>query len=180
MQNQAKPQTPERRVPTKANNNTSVLAVPVVLLAVAGLVSGPALAIFYDSNVPNVVDVRLTVPAEIAGWRTSQAYNSNYRPSISGADAVYENVYRSSDEADVYVYMGYYRRQEQGKEAVYYANRVYDGENWKADSVARRTGPGSRIGMWAPLGPRDVSLSIRPRIWAPTGTAAASWVTTRK
>ncbi len=44
-QNQAKPQTPERRVPTRANN-TSVLAVPVVLLTVAGLVSGPALAIF--------------------------------------------------------------------------------------------------------------------------------------
>jgi exosortase A len=129
----SKPEQPS--LPSLPLNNpglpSATMALRTAALALGALALGPALAHVYAAQLP-ISAANLAIPEQIESWRATGAGGDHYRPYFRGADVEYDTLYRGADGANVYLYVGYYARQEQGKEAVYYLNKVYDNKQWRS------------------------------------------------
>jgi exosortase A len=121
-----------RRVPSRSGSPSAVMAFRTGVLALVALAVGPVLAHVYAAQDRSIAAPSLAIPTQIGPWRATGTPPDHYRPLFHGADIEYDTLYRAVGGANVYLYVAYYVRQEQNKEAVYYANRVYDGRFWKS------------------------------------------------
>jgi EpsI family protein len=121
--------------PAVARDETS--AIRSALLSAAALLFGPALVYAYqlgpalvyaDQPERGATAAALQLPAEMGGWQAAAPGSGGYRPVFDSPDLEYEGVYRDAQSRQVYLYVARYLRQEQGKEAVYVGNRVYDAD----------------------------------------------------
>lgn len=115
--------------------STSIDAFPrlaqCAVLSLAAIVAGPALAHAYRAGPAALgAAAPLTLPARIADWEAVPASPHGYRPAFEAPDAETAKIYRDQSGNEVYLYVGQYARQEQGREAVSLANRVYDAQAW--------------------------------------------------
>ena len=88
----------------------------------------------------------LNLPAEIRGWRAATVPSDGYRPVFQNPDLEHERFYRYAEKGQVYLYIAAYAFQKQGKEAVFYANRVYDDKAWQpVVTRTQRLGNGATV-----------------------------------
>jgi EpsI family protein len=131
-----------QRGPTSSTHRNPLSPLHAALPAFLAVTIGPALAYHYehrgDTTPLRKVALADRVTARITPWHANSSANWDYRPSFVKPDEEYGTLYRAENGPAVYVYVAYYARQEQGKEAVYYLNRVYDDKHWKAAGVANR------------------------------------------
>jgi EpsI family protein len=123
---------PLRWVPNNPGPPSATATLRTVALVLGALAVGPVLAHIYVGQAAPISDLKLAIPAQIGSWQATGAGADHYRPYFRGADVEYDTLYRAADGANVYLYVAYYARQEQGKEAVYYLNTTYDGKQWKS------------------------------------------------
>jgi EpsI family protein len=106
--------------------------VPGAVLAVCGLAFGPALLHAYQvSREEAAKQPMLILPEEIKGWRAASPGPEAYRPVFQNPDQESERRFTEAGGAQIYVYVAQYAVQEQGREADYYLNRVYDDKVWR-------------------------------------------------
>ncbi len=101
------------------------------LLSLGALAFGPALVYAYQPDRSGIVEHALNLPAEIGNWRATPAPRGGYRPVVATPDLEHERLYRDAQGHLVYLYVAEYAYQQQGREAVSNANRVYDGRTWQ-------------------------------------------------
>jgi EpsI family protein len=101
------------------------------MLSLGALVFGPALVYAYQSERSNSGMATLNLPAEIGSWRAVRVPRGGYRPVFQMPDLEHETFYRDPRGREVYLYVAWYGRQEQGKEAVSNANSVSDSKAWQ-------------------------------------------------
>jgi len=116
-------------LPVSATSNASL--AHSVLLSLGALVFGPALAYASQSDRSVSAELTLDLPAQIRGWQGGSAPHGGYRPGFGTPDFEYETFYHDTEGRRVYLYVGEFAYQEQGKEAVSNANKVYDGLTWQ-------------------------------------------------
>jgi EpsI family protein len=131
------PEQGERNPKSSRGGNplSPLYAVLPVFLAMA---VGPALAYHYEHGSDAAPIGKLTLTDGITAWQPYASSFWDYRPSFVKPDEEYGTLYRAENGPAVYVYVAYYARQEQGKEAVYYLNRVYDDKRWKSKGAHKR------------------------------------------
>jgi EpsI family protein len=137
---------PGRRVPNKSGSPSAAITLRTWALALVTLAVGPVLAHVYAAQNAPISAPSLAIPTQIGPWRATGADPDRYRPRFYGADAEYDTLYRAAGGANVYLYVAYYAHQEQGKEAVYYFNKVYDGKLWKGVRAGEREVRGTSWG----------------------------------
>jgi EpsI family protein len=130
-------------LPSVPASNTSgppsaTVALRTAALAFGLLAVGPILAHVYAARQVPVPTLKLAIPKHIGPWDAVGSSVADYRPRFHGANVAYDTLYRTANGKDVYLYVAYYARQEQGKEAVYYLNKVYDGKRWRSIRTDKR------------------------------------------
>lgn len=76
------------------------------------------------------------LPAAAPGWRL-EAAGSGWRPDFQSADAELGGRFVAADGGDVELWLVHYADQHQGKELVYYANRIADPAHWRIERQRR-------------------------------------------
>ena len=108
------------------------IRLTALLIILCGIAIGPALTYHYRAWAADLPPPEsLMLPDQIGPWRIDDAYVTTWHPQFQGPDLVAEKTYRNPDNERMALYLAYYNRQEQGKEAVYYSNSVYDRRNWR-------------------------------------------------
>ena len=101
-----------------------------VLVATFTLVAaGPAVAWWVEVSSPEVQDVNLEFPAGAGGWSGPMLTQDRWVPVFQGAISGMRAY--GKDGKELYLYVGYYPVQDQGKELIYYLNRITNDEVWR-------------------------------------------------
>jgi exosortase A len=107
--------------PDAASVASASVACAIVLSVGAGLV-------YRATNRPAAAEiptVTFGLPSALGAWQAVGDWSSATRPRFAGADAVASGSYRlRGDSAVADLYLAHYSVQQQGKEAVFYANTV--------------------------------------------------------
>lgn len=103
----------------------------VIVLASALLVStGPAI-VFWINNQPqpasNPVPIKLLLNS--GAWSVMDADEDDWAPQYQGA-IDHMVVFKDKSDREIYLYLGMYPVQTQGKELIYYSNRISDDKVW--------------------------------------------------
>lgn len=102
----------------------SILVAGAVLLS-----AGPA-AIYWINHqpAPENTQVEFKLPSGVGGWRGPVDSDNDWMPRYRGA-ITRKQAYQKGDKR-IDLYIGYYLMQKQGKELIYYANRIGNKDIW--------------------------------------------------
>jgi exosortase A len=107
----------------------------VVIATVAALAAAPLLWVIADGAAAHgALDASPVMP-EAPGWMRGEA-GADWRPDYHGADAELGARY-ASDAGRVDVWIVYYGSQAQGRELVWFANRIAAPKSWRVERSRR-------------------------------------------
>jgi exosortase A len=106
----------------------SVVVAGAMLLSV-----GPA-TIYWVNHQPlsEHTQVKLELPSGTGGWAGPAESDNDWMPKYRGA-ITRKQTYQKGDKY-IDLYIGYYRVQKQGKELIYYANRIANQDIWHSQN----------------------------------------------
>ena len=101
----------------------------IFIASITLVASGPAVAWWVEGSSPDVQDVSLEFPAGTGGWSGPMTTQDRWLPVYQGAISGMRTY--GKDGKEIYLYVGYYPVQSQGKELIYYLNRITNDEVWR-------------------------------------------------
>jgi len=111
------------------------VSIAATLIAVS---IGPTLMAFAASApAPTAVAIE-PLPEHLGRWSSTGKQPADWQPYFVGADVEQGTRYRGPAGNAVDLFVARYLEQRQGKEAVFYANRVFREENWRGLTEPRR------------------------------------------
>ena len=115
--------------------------VVAAVVALAVLAAAPLAWHFAASAADRQAQLAATpaLPQAAAGWQLEGNAPTGWRPAYVGADAELGARYRQDDTA-VDLWIVFYATQAQGKELVYYDNRIAAPAAWRIESTQRAAG----------------------------------------
>jgi exosortase A len=128
---------PAEPVSTEDNNNNLIIScgkgkLQYISILVAGAVllsTGPAAIYWINHQLPpKNTQAELELPSGSGGWKGPVDSDNNWMPKYRGA-ITRKQAYQKSDKR-IDLYIGYYLIQKQGKELIYYANRIGNKDIW--------------------------------------------------
>jgi exosortase A len=111
--------------PAVPHGTIVVFAVALTVVAAAG----PAYAALVVNRPMPTRPVALVPPQVGNGWRVTDEYRDDWKPTFATADTTLLRTYIKGDRR-VHLFIAFYRAQSDGHEVVNYNNRVYDGTAW--------------------------------------------------
>ena len=102
----------------------SIFVISAMLLS-----AGPVTAYWINHQPPSEnAQVELELPSGVGGWKGPADSDNDWMPEYRGAIARKQAYQKGNKRIDLYV--GYYLEQKQGKELIFYLNRVGNQDIW--------------------------------------------------
>lgn len=121
----ARTRDPQGPLSERASGRHTVIFASVVVLLVPVIFYSQTV-LFEDRNE----DWAPSLPAAVDDWRGPLRFATIWSPSFVNADISLAGTYVSNQLERVQLQIEAYRQQAQGKELVYYRNRLFDDEKW--------------------------------------------------
>ena len=105
-----------------------------IFVASAMLLSAGPMAAYWVKHQPSSenAQVELELPSGVGGWKGPADSDNDWMPEYRGAIARKQAYQKGDNRIDLYV--GYYLEQKQGKELIFYLNRVGNQDIWHSQN----------------------------------------------
>lgn len=105
-----------------------------IVVAGAMLLSVGPVTIYWVNHQPlsEHTKIKLELPSGTGGWAGPAESNNDWMPKYRGAITRKQTYQKGDKHIDLYI--GYYLMQKQGKELIYYANRIANQDIWHSQN----------------------------------------------